>query len=158
MIVCLNAATGSPAAQRVCFCGLSFVCSLADKSGIQLRFCWDGNPDADRGRRESNRRRLKSEFMTAETQTGCLQSKDMGFSSFCFIHFFNSSNVLLLWPFDALILLFCCAALSSSLSSFIHFSRLFFLKLHLCVCRSLALNFLSSPPFSVSDHSNILQF
>lgn len=138
---------------------LWFVCSLADKSGIQLWFCWDRNPDADRGRWDSNCRRLKSEFMTAETQTRrCLQSKDVSFSSFCFIHFFNSPNVFLLWPFDPLILLFCCAASSSSLSSFIHFFRLSFLKLHLCVRRSLAPNFLSSPPFSVSDQSTVLEF
>lgn len=63
---------------------------------------------------------------------------------------FTSRVSSALRPFDALILLF---------RSFIHFSRLSFPELHLSVSvDSQLLTFLSSPPFSVSDQSNILQF
>lgn len=113
------------------------------------------------GRRESSRKRLKSEFMKVETQTRRM-SKDSCFCPFCFIRFSTSFKCVSSapWPFDALILLFCCSGSSSSLSSssFMCFFRPSFLKCHLSLSVSSALNFLSSPPFSVSDQSNVVQF
>lgn len=86
----------------------------------------------------------------------------MAFCPFCFIHIFTSPKCVssALWPFDALILLFSVLHLAHLclLLFYVFLQAIFPETPSLCVCRSSVLNFLSSPPFSVSDQSNVLQF